>query len=124
MSGPQETSSDAPGPSQPAPAKEEKKSFIGGTPFGKTYAPVQVPTPEQMAQEDFLNNCAVRTIMSTVLGGGMGVAFGLFMGGLRDSMDPVSCIRGRVFANACQLHSGAWLQRKSRHHQEAPSRDD
>ena len=31
-------------------------------------------------QEDFMNNCGVRTVLSTVLGAGMGVMFGVFMG--------------------------------------------
>ena len=69
---------------------EKKKSYIGGTPGGKEYKRFEIPTAEQIAQEDFMNNCAVRTALSTVLGGGMGVVFGLFMGGLRESMDPVS----------------------------------
>ena len=33
-----------------------------------------------MMQEDFMNNCATRTILSGVLGAGLGVAFGIFMG--------------------------------------------
>lgn len=34
----------------------------------------------QMVQDDFMNNCAVRTTLSGVLGAGLGVAFGVFMG--------------------------------------------
>eukprot|EP00192_Tetraselmis_astigmatica_P019726 CAMPEP_0117652958 /NCGR_PEP_ID=MMETSP0804-20121206/2926_1 /TAXON_ID=1074897 /ORGANISM="Tetraselmis astigmatica, Strain CCMP880" /LENGTH=186 /DNA_ID=CAMNT_0005459083 /DNA_START=73 /DNA_END=633 /DNA_ORIENTATION=+ len=66
----------------------EKKSYIGGTPGGKQYKKFEIPTAEQIAQEDFMNNCIVRGALSTVMGGGMGVVFGLFMGGLRESMDP------------------------------------
>jgi hypothetical protein len=32
------------------------------------------------SQEDFMNNCVVRTVLSAVLGSGMGVMFGIFMG--------------------------------------------
>ncbi len=44
------------------------------------YQRIDMPTPEIMAQEDFMNNCAVRTIMSGVMGSGLGVVFGVFMG--------------------------------------------
>lgn len=46
----------------------------------KTYDPIVMPSPEQMAADDQLNNCAVRTVLSCVMGGALGVAFGLFMG--------------------------------------------
>mmetsp|Transcript_21091 Transcript_21091/g.54072 ORF Transcript_21091/g.54072 Transcript_21091/m.54072 type:complete len:190 (-) Transcript_21091:1957-2526(-) len=71
-----------------AAVPEKKKSYIGGTPGGKEYKRVEIPTPETIAGEDFMNNCATRSVMSTVLGGGMGVVFGLFMGSMRESMDP------------------------------------
>ena len=41
----------------------------------------------QIAQEDFMNNCAVRTVLSGILGMGLGVAFGVFMG----TMDTAVC---------------------------------
>lgn len=44
------------------------------------YRRIDMPTPEIMAQEDFMNHCAVRTIMSGVMGSGLGVVFGIFMG--------------------------------------------
>lgn len=46
----------------------------------KTYQQVQVPTYEQMMQEDFMNNCAVRTGLSGVMGLGLGAMFGIAMG--------------------------------------------
>ena len=42
-------------------------------------------------QEDFMNNCAVRTVLSAVMGGGMGVMFGVFMG----TMDTVRTLQPR-----------------------------
>ncbi|KAI8112660.1 hypothetical protein M9434_003981 [Picochlorum sp. BPE23] len=44
------------------------------------YQRLDMPTPESIAQEDFMNNCAVRTILSGVMGTGLGVVFGIFMG--------------------------------------------
>lgn len=46
----------------------------------KTYAQLQLPSPEQMAQEEAMNNCGVRTVLSGVMGAGLGVVFGIFMG--------------------------------------------
>ncbi|GMH41057.1 hypothetical protein BSKO_08967 [Bryopsis sp. KO-2023] len=53
---------------------------------------ISVPTPEQIAQEDFMNNCIVRSVMSGVMGGGLGVVFGIFsasMEGGSGSMAPM-----------------------------------
>lgn len=52
----------------------------------------RLPTPEQIAQEDLLNNCFVRTVISGIMGGGLGVVFGLFtstLEGSTGSMAPV-----------------------------------
>ena len=46
----------------------------------KTYARVDVPSAEQIMQEDFMNNCAVRTGLSAVMGLGLGAMFGIAMG--------------------------------------------
>ncbi|KAL4425000.1 hypothetical protein ABPG77_002885 [Micractinium sp. CCAP 211/92] len=46
----------------------------------RKYRRLEAPTAEQIASEDFMNNCAVRTVLSAVLGSGMGVMFGIFMG--------------------------------------------
>ena len=50
------------------------------------YQRIEMPTPESMAQEDFMNNCAVRTILSGVMGSGLGVVFGIFMGTMDTSV--------------------------------------
>lgn len=39
---------------------------------------LKAPTAEQIAQEDLMNNCLVRTVISGVMGGGLGALFGLF----------------------------------------------
>ncbi|KAK9810653.1 hypothetical protein WJX73_007744 [Symbiochloris irregularis] len=56
--------------SSPDPANKPKKQ----------YQQLHMPTQEQMAQDDFMNNCATRTVLSGVLGAGLGVVFGIFMG--------------------------------------------
>ena len=48
----------------------------------KTYERVKLPTPEEVYQQDAMDNCAVKTAMSCALGGAlggvMGVVFGAF----------------------------------------------
>lgn len=56
---------------QAQPAKAEKKR--------KVYKQLVLPTPEQMQQEDVMNNCGVRTVLSGVMGAGLGAVFGVFM---------------------------------------------
>ena len=63
------TSKPAPRPSWPPPRRPKK-----------TYSQLQLPSPEQMAQEEAMNNCGVRTALSGVMGAGLGVVFGIFMG--------------------------------------------
>ena len=59
-------------PDQLAAAKDAQKP--------KTFKRIDLPSPEQMMQEDFMNNCATRTVLSGVMGMGLGVAFGIFFG--------------------------------------------
>ena len=63
----------------------------------KTYPQLQLPSPEQMAQEEAMNNCGVRTVLSGVMGAGLGVVFGIFMGtmdmaGVRFAFFPFFCL--------------------------------
>jgi len=41
-----------------------------------------MPTPEQIVQEDMMNNCGIRTVMSGVMGMGLGLVFGVVMGSM------------------------------------------
>ena len=43
------------------------------------YKQLVLPSPEQIAQEDLMNNCGVRTVLSGVMGAGLGAVFGVFM---------------------------------------------
>jgi len=79
---------------QAQPAKAEKKR--------KVYKQLVLPTPEQMQQEDVMNNCGVRTVLSGVMGAGLGAVFGVFMVTMDAAVRPTPwCLTPR-FA-ACKL---------------------
>lgn len=42
--------------------------------------PLRLPTPDEIRGQDIWNNCAVRSVFSGVVGGGLGLAFGMFLG--------------------------------------------
>ena len=63
---------------QPRPPKKERK----------VYQQIQLPSPEQIMQEDFMNNCATRTVLSGVMGMGLGVLFGIVMGSMDSAVPP------------------------------------
>ncbi|KAK3151337.1 hypothetical protein QOZ80_3AG0244590 [Eleusine coracana subsp. coracana] len=44
--------------------------------------PIRMPTPEEINGQDIWNNCAVRSVVSGVMGGGLGILMGLFFGAL------------------------------------------
>ncbi|PSC72764.1 import inner membrane translocase subunit Tim22 [Micractinium conductrix] len=67
---------EAPSTSSSAPPKDQSHL----PPGLRKYRRLDAPTQEAIASEDFMNNCVVRTVLSCVLGGGMGVMFGIFMG--------------------------------------------
>jgi import inner membrane translocase subunit TIM22 len=46
----------------------------------KTYDRVKLPSPEEVYQQDAMDNCAVKTVMSCVLGGALGGAMGVVFG--------------------------------------------
>lgn len=47
-----------------------------------TIEPIRMPTIEEVRGQDIWNNCAVRSVASGVMGGGLGLAMGLFLGAL------------------------------------------
>lgn len=57
----------------------------------KTYARVDVPSAEQIMQEEFMNNCAVRTGLSAVMGLGLGAMFGIAMGTFDTAVSATGC---------------------------------
>ncbi|XP_030474159.1 mitochondrial import inner membrane translocase subunit TIM22-4-like [Syzygium oleosum] len=44
--------------------------------------PLRLPTPEEIRGQDIWNNCAVRSVVSGVMGGGLGIFMGLLLGAL------------------------------------------
>lgn len=60
--------------SDTTPVTEQPKK-----PEKKVYKKLEFQTPEQIASEDMMNNCGVRTVLSGAMGAVMGPVFGLFM---------------------------------------------
>lgn len=56
----------------PSPKEAEKPAI----------EPIRLPTVEEIRGQDIWNNCAVRSIVSGVMGGGLGLLMGLFIGSL------------------------------------------
>ena len=77
------SSSSSPVPSADPPAQlpeaSPEKPAVKGKPK-KEYRQIQMPSAEQIVQEDMMNNCGIRTVMSGVMGMGLGVLFGVVMG--------------------------------------------
>ena len=46
----------------------------------RTYQKVEMPTPEQMMMDGAMNNCVVKSVLATVMGGFLGAAMGIFFG--------------------------------------------
>jgi len=44
--------------------------------------PIRLPSQEEMKAQEMWNSCVVRSVMSGVMGGGLGVLMGLFFGAL------------------------------------------
>jgi hypothetical protein len=50
--------------------------------FRGRFQPLQMPDYESIMQEDFMNNCAVRSCIAGGMGGLLGIAFGVFTASL------------------------------------------
>lgn len=82
------------GTGQAAPASGSGSGAEKPKKAKKEYKVVQIPTAEQIVQEDFMNNCAVRAILSGVMGSMLGVAFGVFMGTMDSTVRHFAAWRG------------------------------
>ncbi|PWA56052.1 mitochondrial import inner membrane translocase subunit TIM22-4 [Artemisia annua] len=78
---PTTNTSAAPPAADAAPSVEYTANEGGGGESNFVEA-IKLPTPEEIRGQDIWNNCAVRSVASGVMGGGLGLAMGLFLGAL------------------------------------------
>jgi import inner membrane translocase subunit TIM22 len=69
----------------PAAAEAEKPADAPAKPAKKKYKQLEPVHYDQIMQEDMMNNCAVKSTISGVMGGAMGIAFGVFMSSLENA---------------------------------------
>jgi hypothetical protein len=73
--------------SAPPPAAGKKKR--GPAKFD----PLSFPSPDQIMAEDAFNNCVVKTVVASGMGGLMGLAFGIFTASMDNSMVSAPSLR-------------------------------
>ncbi len=78
------------GAAQPPPAGEvtqqqETPAEEGAKKKKKKWEPLQVPSPMQIMQQDVMDNCLVKGTISGVMGGLVGLAFGLFSASIENA---------------------------------------
>ncbi|EFJ34081.1 hypothetical protein SELMODRAFT_230551 [Selaginella moellendorffii] len=64
--------------------------------------PLKLPTFEEMKAQDVFNNCAVKSIVSCVMGGGMGIFMGLLFGALDNPLNPDQMTVRQHFTHAAK----------------------
>ncbi|XP_071735510.1 mitochondrial import inner membrane translocase subunit TIM22-4-like [Rutidosis leptorrhynchoides] len=75
----------------------------------KIIKPIQMPTIEEVRGQDIWNNCAVRSVASGIMGGGLGIAMGLFLGALDNPItDDKMSGRQQFIHTAKQMGSRSW----------------
>jgi import inner membrane translocase subunit TIM22 len=80
----QDATSTAPAVAVDAPSEASTSTAVAASGPGrpastaKKYAQLVMPSPQQIYQEDVMNNCAVKSVISCVMGGLLGVVFGIF----------------------------------------------
>ncbi|KAL9236293.1 hypothetical protein vseg_010981 [Gypsophila vaccaria] len=76
--------------------------------------PIRLPTPEEIRGQDIWNNCAVRSVMSGVMGGGLGVMMGVFFAALDNPiMQDTMTTRQQLAYTAKQMGSRSWSSCKT-----------
>lgn len=76
--------------------------------------PIRMPTPEEIRGQDIWNNCAVRSVVSGVMGGGLGVMMGLFFGALDNPiMHDTMTTRQQLVFTAKQMGQRSWSSCKT-----------
>ena len=76
-----------PAASGAAPASSGSgQGSVGGKEAPRRYSKVELPSQEQMMMDDAMNNCAVKSVLATVMGGFLGAAMGIFFGAFEPTM--------------------------------------
>ncbi|CAH9094117.1 unnamed protein product [Cuscuta europaea] len=100
-SGPDKEPENAP----PGPQEAEKKPPI---------KPIQLPSVEEIRGQDIWNNCAVRSVASGIMGGGLGLGMGLFLGSLDTHiLDEEMSSKQKIVYQAKQMGRRSWSSCKT-----------
>ncbi|XP_019150862.1 PREDICTED: mitochondrial import inner membrane translocase subunit TIM22-4-like [Ipomoea nil] len=76
--------------------------------------PIRLPTVEEIRGQDIWNNCAVRSVSSGVMGGGLGLFMGLFLGALDNPiMQDEMTTRQQIVFQAKQMGRRSWSSCKT-----------
>lgn len=76
--------------------------------------PLRMPTPEEIRGQDIWNNCAVRSVVSGVMGGGLGVMMGLFFAALDNPITQEHMTtRQQLVYTAKQMGQRSWSSCKT-----------
>jgi hypothetical protein len=100
--------------SSPEPEEPESVNPMMQTSLTKRFRgriqPMQMPTYESMMQEDFMNNCAVRSTIAGGMGGMLGVAFGIFTASLDTQVrcTAVNARERRLNPATCATQDTCW----------------
>ncbi|KAK9062358.1 hypothetical protein SSX86_019544 [Deinandra increscens subsp. villosa] len=100
-----EDSSNTSAAAAPANANETEKTAI---------EPIKLPTIEEVRGQDIWNNCAVRSVASGVMGGGLGLAMGLFLGALENPIHQDTMTGRQLFVYTAKTMGGkSWASCKA-----------
>ncbi|OAY65686.1 mitochondrial import inner membrane translocase subunit TIM22-4 [Ananas comosus] len=76
--------------------------------------PLRLPTVEEMRGQDIWNNCAVRSVVSGIMGGGLGLFMGLLFGALDNPlMQEQMTARQQFIYTAKQMGRRSWSSAKT-----------
>ncbi|KAF8052320.1 hypothetical protein N665_1572s0004 [Sinapis alba] len=76
--------------------------------------PIRMPTVEEMRAQEVWNNCAVKSVASGVMGGGLGLMMGLFLGALDNPiMHDTMTGRQQFVFTAKQMGQRSWSSCKT-----------
>ncbi|VVA91756.1 unnamed protein product [Arabis nemorensis] len=71
--------------------------------------PIRMPTMEEIRAQELWNNCAVKSVASGVMGGGLGLMMGLFLGALDNPiMQDTMTARQQFVFTAKQMGQRSW----------------